>query len=787
MGAPIVWILHRGTVEWWIQHAADPTCRHSVSASQFPKLVRQHKNDLDPISVYRAKTLGRLPGEKQLDFVDIGLMPLLEQRAGEKLGGLVEEMIRAVFGEIERSQPSKKRVREVFTAVFRILAGKVLKDKKVHGFASLNLRDSQNVLAAVGKHYNSGDPVARMSREWKDALAAASDLVAQFGNVRSVSPETLAYVYEHTLVNKDIRKKLGIHATPLYLVDYIVWQLYDWIREIPCADRHVFEPACGHAPFLLTAMRMLRMEMQDEPDKKVHTYLKRHIHGVEVDEFAREIARLSLTLADVPNPNGWDLQSGDMFMSDVLAEETKRCRILLCNPPYERFSSADKLRYEKSGFVVRPSKAVELLNRTVKHLAPGAVFGVVVPQGVLQSKEAKEIRALLLREFEIREVSLFADKVFAEADAETAVILGRRRTEAGKSSNKVTFRRVREESVVQFSENYSFDSEHVASITQLDVHPDKHLYIPDLPDVWAHISGNPTLGDVAGIGEGFSFAEKGLIEKARLAGMRQTVDSVPTYLTGVSRLSIWNLPEQIWLSPKRTPVQPWRNGDHTSKPQILVNHIRVMRGPWRMKALMDPKGHAVNNTYLTVRPRKGEPRITFVWAILNSPLANAYIHCHTFRRHIYDGLLASLPLPTQWQDHVVPIVAAANAYLKLVRKIDEFTLQIDQSSVVCDALLNMDAAVMRAYDLPIRHERAVLDLFRLPHGPKKNRRRKGVGCEFGDYYPAEFKSLVPLHKYISANYRRSTVENVATRMKPGKSKEVLAALRSASDAFGKED
>ena len=36
-------------------------------------------------------------------------------------------------------------------------------------------------------------------------------------------------------------------------------------------------------------------------------YLRKRLRGVESDPFALEIARLSLTLADVPNPNGWAL------------------------------------------------------------------------------------------------------------------------------------------------------------------------------------------------------------------------------------------------------------------------------------------------------------------------------------------------------------------------------------------------------------------------------------------------------------------------------------------------
>ena len=784
LGAPIVWVKHNRTVDWWTQHAVNPALLHSVPASQFPKLVRQHKDDLDPVSVYRAKTLGRLPGAKQLAFVDIGLMPLLEQREGEKLGGLVENMIGEMLEKLQVKKPSEAQVRQVFKTAFRLLAGKILKDKKVPGFAKLDLRDPVTVIEAVRQHYGAADTSPHPPRKWKKALAVAGELVARFGNMRVVSPETLAYVYEHTLVTKDIRKKLGIHATPPYLVDYIVWQLNDWIREIPPAERHVFEPACGHAPFLLAAMRMLRMEMQDEPDKKVHTYLKKHIHGMEMDNFANEIARLSLTLADVPNPNGWDFQSGNMYASNVLADKTEKCRIRLSNPPYERFTNAEKNECRRAGFPVQHSKAVELLNRTLKHMAPGAVFGVVVPQGVLQSKEAKEVRTLLFRKFEIREVCLFADKLFEEGDAETAVILGRRCTDVGTTARQVTFRRVREESMARFAEVYSFDSEHVASMALLNDPDDKHLYVPDLPEVWAHLSTNDALRKVANVGEGFSFKRKGLIEAARVAGGRRTPDAVRAYLTGVGKLSIWEVPDEIWLCAKRTPIEPWRSGDHTGKPQVLVNHARVMRGPWRIKALLNQRGRAVIKKYVTVRPRKGKPEVTFLWALLNSPLANAYVFCHTFRRDIYSSLLESFPLPARWQDHVAPVVGAAKAYRKLVTEPDEYELREADDLAVSEALLHMDAAVMRAYGLPIRLERAVLDLFRVPHGREKTHRRKGVGCVFGDYFPADFESLVPLHKYISATYRRSTVAEVAQRMKPGESPAVLAALRTASDAFG---
>lgn len=162
------------------------------------------------------------------------------------------------------------------------------------------------------------------------------------------------------------------------------------------------------------------------------------------------------------------------------------------------------------------------------------------------------------------------------------------------------------------------------------------------------------------------------------------------------------------------------------------------------------------------------------------------MHCHTFQRHIYNSLIASFPLPPNWRECVSRIVDAAEAYLQLVREPDDFSLRAPNEAAVNEALLKMDATVMRAYRLPVRLERAVLDLFRLPPARKQRRRRKGVGCTFDDYFPADFGSFVPLHKYISDAYRRSTVDAVTGRMKPGESDGVLEGLRIAADAFGRD-
>ena len=58
MGAPIVWVRHNGTVDWWMQHAGQPTLFASKPVQEFRALVKEHKDKLDPVSVYRGKTIG---------------------------------------------------------------------------------------------------------------------------------------------------------------------------------------------------------------------------------------------------------------------------------------------------------------------------------------------------------------------------------------------------------------------------------------------------------------------------------------------------------------------------------------------------------------------------------------------------------------------------------------------------------------------------------------------------------------------------------------------------------
>src|SRR5207244_3063880 len=139
------------------------------------------------------------------------------------------------------------------------------------------------------------------------ALEAVAKRIVSSADLRLATTEALACVYENTLISDEVRAEFGTHSTPSYLVDYIVGRLEPWIRDIAPDRRSVFEPACGHAAFLVAAIRLLTSLLSPgmaEPAAR-KKYLRDRVRGYDVDDFAVEIARLSLTLTDIPNSNGW--------------------------------------------------------------------------------------------------------------------------------------------------------------------------------------------------------------------------------------------------------------------------------------------------------------------------------------------------------------------------------------------------------------------------------------------------------------------------------------------------
>src|SRR5690606_8675949 len=127
----------------------------------------------------------------------------------------------------------------------------------------------------------------------------------------------------------------------------------------------------------------------------------------------------------------------------TLRSAVTKANIVLANPPFEKFGSTRPIG-------AMHNRADETFRQIIEALPPHGIFGIVMPQTILHSTQGKEIRRKLLEEYEISEITLFADKVFNYGEPETAVILGRRMG-AEKKRGSVLYRRIREEQIEAYA------------------------------------------------------------------------------------------------------------------------------------------------------------------------------------------------------------------------------------------------------------------------------------------------------------------------------------------------
>lgn len=764
-GASLYFLAADKNWQVWVQTQSSPRLWDTISSREAENYFEGHKQEFEPGVIFRAKTWQRAGIGRQLDFVDAGFLPMLEQEAGRKLLDLFERMVvSTMHGLGWRDVPSSSEEAHWLTqANFWLFAAKILHDKRVPRFINLDLQDIPTVFQRVGDHYQRGDCQSPRFRGRLSALQDAAGVAVASPNFRNISAESLGMLYEEALISRATRKLLGTHRTPTYLVDYMLGRLSVWIEELGYQNCRVFEPACGNAPFLLGALRLLSDRLPpsiaDDP-KFRHRYLRDHLRGSDNDTFALEIARLCLTLADIPNENGWVLKAESIFVDEALARETKAATVILANPPFEQ------------------EKAAQFFRQVVQALQPGAVFGFVLPINELSGAASADTRQTLLSNCEIKEISVFPDRMFKFASVETGIVLGRKlAVERGAVSPGIRFRRVRESKIDGFRERYEDSWRDEVTADWLLTANAGRLVVPELHCLWDACRDLPKFEQFADIGQGLihrskqdpAFPEGALTESREEApglveGFASVNDSPDTHL----------LPSSWWLNLHKSTIRRPVAGRTTGVPQVVMNYAPVDRDVWRLKAFLDPVGRPATSDFLVVRPNSLP--LECIWAICNSPLANAFAFAHGSKRHTTAGVFRKLPIPELSEESVKLLGLKVRAYFKAAGQFSKkfqasptklkFDGKQGKASGVASAQMRLgiesdpaeeeisaarerlralhwrvDAEVLRLYELPPEMERQLLDAF-------DGVRRVGVPFEQGGYIPRDFREARTLDEYL---------------------------------------
>ena len=726
LGAPILLELDDTEIREW---AVSPSPDRHVMLDRFllsevDSTVASRAQVWKPAELLRAKSLGTFTGGHQLSLFS-GLIPELENRIQEQIDPLLRRALSDARTAYLESTGSEPNYEQLFKFVFWVLTAKVFRDRNLQHFREVSV-DPDAIIAAVANHYCQDVPQL-LNRHAREAAFAHTWNKLDF---RNLSVEVLSQIWSTTLVDRETRKRLGIHRTPRSIVKYIV----DRIPFTSSGDDSllVFEPCSGSAAFLIGAIHALRARTFGESPEERHQYFVKHLAGAEQDPFAVEIGTLALTLADFPNPNGWAIAQQDVFVDGAMTGALRRSGVVLCNPPFESFDAQERRRYRPE-FSPKPA---ELLRLVLKDLHPQGVMGFVLPFAAVDGRAYKGIRKMLARRFESLQLVVLPDRAFKGADSESVLLVA---TEPIPHHGcRVAFRRVKDDAQAW----RSFERQHDVSVdfsAKIGIGAASSGFgLPSLPEVWSYLLYHPRLGGVADMHRGLEWHEHSVFVRSR-PGSGYQLGVAPR-----TRFGVFEVPRMKYLSvkPEDQRRNAWRHPWHERK--AIFNKTTRSRGPWRIAAFPDRQGATCYQTYNAAWSTTDDYDEVLLAAVLNGPVANAFVATREGKTDNTIETLRLIPVPIFGPERREALHAAVGAYQ---RWMDEPTL-VRGSRDPERLLKEVDAIVMDAYGLPARLEREVLEYFRGHQRP--------VSHEFGPYFSEDEESFFSLSEYLDSGFTKAT-------------------------------
>ena len=699
LGAPALFVIQGDHASLWKIQGSEPSKRQErLPVDAIPAMFEQHRDQWRPEAIHRAKSIGAIDPDCQLDFVDIGLLPAIEGEIHLNLHRLLCKTLESASHNTPGDDQEYLFARNLFSIIFRFLAAKVLLDRKHSQARDWSLSDPYSVLRGIESFYSLDPDPQSVNLPVSDSIAAAWECLQGGISFANIASDDLAYIYEETLITPDTRKQFGTHSTPRQLAEYAVARLqlhrrgWDELRSL-----RIYEPFAGVAPFLISAIRHIRDLLPSEwSDAARHKFLTERISGDEIDSFACEAAKLSLILADYPNRSGWRIDGNDLFEGDILAKRMAGKGIILCNPPFEDFDQSEREGYPISA--TSRSKPAAVLNAALTARPKSLAF--VLPHSFIRDQKFLRQRKKIEEMYSEIEIVDLPQAIFSQSGVESALLIANavrncdrrlislRSTEIAPRDRRAFLKRG-QVTTVRCSEREAET-------------PSGDLWIVPLESVWKYTSRFPTLGDYFEMHQGLRWASQ------RRAWSRE---KRPGYERGLhtsrGATQLLNSKPTVYLDTRPEKLQgnaikrPW------NKPKIIVNAGRLSTGGWRMAAMPDVAGLLLSQQFFGLWPSVAlsDMELLAFSALLNGPVANAFIAAHNPAKGIRIYNLERIPVP------FLDISRAGELVAEYVRfgKGASPSFRTDERR---EALLTeIDALVLGAYDLPPLAERELLDYF----------------------------------------------------------------------------
>lgn len=733
-----------------------------IQPDQIENIFKEQEEHWAGHDILRQKGISFKLGPRQLDFIDLGLIPALEHQISSKLDRVLKDIVHEALALL-KNKNGADALRGLYRLIFRSLAGKVLHDRGIPKFRNFSFSTPhEEILDAVADYYGEEPSVPNDG----DLLKLVGSNIWTQLDFRNLSVEILAFIYENTFVNEEARRALGTHSTPHSIARYIVHQIpFD---RLEMERRQTFEPFCGHGVFLVAALQRLRELLPVSMDgKERHRYFVRMLKGFEIDQFALEVCRLCLMLADFPNHNGWKLNGDDIFSSNNFAISVRQSHVILSNPPFEDFTAAEKKLYKHLSSVHKPA---EFLNHVLSKLPSDGMLGVVLPKQFIDGRGYKEVREKIFQRFDSVEVLSLPDRIFENSEIESSLLIA---ADPRREDTKTFFVRFSE---VSDKDRDRFMTQYV--ITRQDAAPKsineaaRTFHVVRFREVWDRLNGAPSIGEYAEIHRGIEwqapFNEQLYISETQKRGFQRG-------LHRAENLFAFELPDSVYLNTQQEHQRGGAFKYRWEETKVVMNAVRISRGPWKIAAFVDSTGLICSQNFHALWPVEPWTPKTLA-AVLNSPIANAFVDSHEIAKHIRKQTVASIPLPVLDREQISYLESLVDQYTSTpVKSRNSSRLIADNEKQRRErsALIAIDAFLLKAYGLPPRMEREVLDYFLGVQRP--------VPMDFSEYFPDNFGPTLPLWMYISPEYRRCTAQNLLEKLPRITDAALIEALEEASE------
>lgn len=772
--SPLFFLINQNTLQQWIlPKEGEPELLESVSHDSIPRFFEDNAEAWEPERIFRAKVIKEVEKDSQLDFYDAGLLTLMEGQIHKKL----EKLLSSAIAEVEESYKINISqdidYQEIYRLVFRFIVAKVVIDRK--DSIGITTSDAVGVLKAVEDYYNPPVKVLEGVPNRRRVLEVAWKEISSAFHFQNISVDDLAFVYESSLITEETRKIFGTHSTPPRIAEYIVQKLP--FEEISADDRYVFEPCSGHGGFLVSALRRLRELLPAEiSDKKRHKYLTQRISAMEIDPFSLEACWSRLVLADYPHPNGWNLHLGDIFKDEIFTTELKKSRILLCNPPFEDFKQEERKFYSKEDGELLPRKPAEFLKRVFEF--PPDLMGLVLPRLFESGGIYRQFHRQLAETYDTVEL-VGLPEVFNYSDATTMLVIASGKKEH-HSSVTVASRLVEESARKDFFEGDVPPATKIVYDANEYLKSDFTLWSPPLSRIWKLLDTNTKIKSIAEIHQGIKW--HGRKDKSTRDRQEVSDSSKKGYKKGIpdvqSHFKQFCVYEPRYLSVKPEDQATNAYNYKWDEPKVVYNAARNSRKVWRLGAFADyDKLVFTKNFFAIWLKEKYQQEISeyALAAVLNSPLANAFIYYNTDGKHNHARVVEKIPLPDlenlRFDGKIHKLSKHLHDLLKVYKPgvLKEMVMMSGPEAISKwyggkELLLQIDAEILKAYSLPPKLERELLDLFQDVKRP--------TPFEFKGYYPEDFTAYFPLHELISDKFDLAGADKLIERLPKIENKEL---------------